>query len=253
MPLACMHSAMPLRIAGLCRGARAFSVSRLRGNAASMPQAMRLHEDVAQNTAPEAVPESEQKLLQVGVVGVPNAGKSTLTNALVGTKVRHPGPALQACPARGVAGMLLALRLAWGRGEQQAGAPPPPRCTAGVSRVPQDKHDAFLSVGSVHGRHGTGGPVRHPRRGRQRVSGAGLGAAGALRLAGMELHGGILQCQLYTPHRTRALCRQLRGAGHETRVMSAWGTASSCDMMLFIVDAHRQVCVWEKRGEEAGF
>jgi len=35
-----------------------------------------------------AVPVEQQRLLQAGVVGVPNAGKSTLVNALVGTKVR---------------------------------------------------------------------------------------------------------------------------------------------------------------------
>ena len=36
----------------------------------------------------EAVPVSDQRLLQAGIVGVPNSGKSTLTNALVGHKVR---------------------------------------------------------------------------------------------------------------------------------------------------------------------
>jgi len=43
---------------------------------------------------PEAVPVSEQRLLQAGIVGVPNSGKSTLTNALVGHKVRSTAFAL---------------------------------------------------------------------------------------------------------------------------------------------------------------
>jgi hypothetical protein len=40
----------------------------------------------------ESVPLSEQRLLQAGIVGVPNSGKSTLTNALVGQKARMPPP-----------------------------------------------------------------------------------------------------------------------------------------------------------------
>lgn len=37
------------------------------------------------------VPIDQQRLLQVGILGVPNAGKSTLTNALVGSKVGRSG------------------------------------------------------------------------------------------------------------------------------------------------------------------
>ena len=39
-----------------------------------------------------AVPVERQRLLQAGVVGVPNAGKSTLVNALVGRKVSAVSP-----------------------------------------------------------------------------------------------------------------------------------------------------------------
>lgn len=48
---------------------------------------------------PKAVPVSEQRLLQAGIVGVPNSGKSTLTNALVGHKVRSTAFALEASSA----------------------------------------------------------------------------------------------------------------------------------------------------------
>ena len=37
--------------------------------------------------------------------------------------------------------------------------------------------------------------------------------------------------------------RQYRNAAQATRVSSAWGTASDCDMLLFIIDVHRQVIV----------
>ena len=42
-----------------------------------------------QAASSQTVPASEQKLLQVAVIGVPNAGKSSMVNALVGSKVRQ--------------------------------------------------------------------------------------------------------------------------------------------------------------------
>lgn len=35
--------------------------------------------------------------------------------------------------------------------------------------------------------------------------------------------------------------RFFRGNQHAKRVRSAWGTAADCELLLFIVDAHRQV------------
>jgi GTP-binding protein Era len=36
--------------------------------------------------------------------------------------------------------------------------------------------------------------------------------------------------------------RHYRSQRHEGRVRSAWRTAASCDLLIFLVDAHRQVC-----------
>jgi hypothetical protein len=35
--------------------------------------------------------------------------------------------------------------------------------------------------------------------------------------------------------------RSIKGESQRSRVKGAWGTAINCDMLLFLVDAHRQV------------
>ena len=75
----------------------------------SAPEEPALWEDNAEDgedagaavAEPDAMPRSEQLLLQAGIVGVPNSGKSTLTNALVGQKVRRASPAGGLCPVLG--------------------------------------------------------------------------------------------------------------------------------------------------------
>ena len=54
--------------------------------AAAVPE--HTHDGEVAGSEEQGVPRSEQRLLQAGIVGVPNSGKSTLTNALVGQKVR---------------------------------------------------------------------------------------------------------------------------------------------------------------------
>lgn len=120
------------------------------------------------------VPEAQQRLLQGAIVGVPNAGKSTLINALVGHKVGAHG----ACAT--AAGSRSAMSLA-----QQPRATSSPGTHAGVCCLSKDQHHGVQPPGRVYRGSGAGGAVRHTRRGGLAVSGGkgeGFpGAAGAGR------------------------------------------------------------------------
>ncbi|KAL3152760.1 hypothetical protein ABBQ38_012347 [Trebouxia sp. C0009 RCD-2024] len=119
-------------------------------------------EQSQQDTPP--IPTDEQQLLQVGVVGAPNAGKSTLTNALVGSKVSAVSP------------------------------------KTNTTNVPM----------------------------------LGAWTEGAKQVVLFDTPGVV------SP-------KQYRNAAQATRVSSAWGTASDCDMLLFIVDVHRQAVQQDPR------
>lgn len=116
------------------------------------------------NSDTPAVPTEQQQLLQVGVVGAPNAGKSTLTNALVGTKVSAVSP------------------------------------KTNTTNVPM----------------------------------LGAWTEGAKQIVLFDTPGVV------SP-------KQYRNAAQATRVSSAWGTASDCDILLFIVDVHRQAVQQDPR------
>lgn len=111
--------------------------------------------------------EDKQLLLQVGVVGAPNAGKSTLTNALVGTKVTAVSHKTNTTvlPTLGA-------------------------FTEGYTQVVL--YDTPGVVGSKH--------YKNPR--------------------------------------------------HAQRVQSAWTTAADCDLLLFVLDAHRQMAAPDPRVEK---
>jgi hypothetical protein len=73
------------------RSADTFSHASAEVDAEWLPPWAQGWEPVSKGSAQAAaVPREQQRLLEAGVVGVPNSGKSTLTNALVGTKVLCP-------------------------------------------------------------------------------------------------------------------------------------------------------------------
>lgn len=50
-----------------------------------------------------------------------------------------------------------------------------------------------------------------------------------------------LSPELYHLYRTACPARHYKNPRHERRVKSAWAVAADCDLLLFLVDAHRQV------------